>query len=223
MLQWTSCLSEYMDPFCRELNGWFQRAGSLSAEFYDPHWDIRQSAMATGELQGGFICGLLYVWGIEQGWRYEPMVAPVMASSHQGTAAYYADIIVRQDSSFATLADLEGHSFAVNEYQSFSGYHMLSAAMAPATSPQQYFDEIQLSGSHWQSLQLIASRQVDCAAIDSTLMSMVAQREPERVSPFRSVAQIGPFPAPPFVVCSDLGQPSQKITLGLIHITGGQC
>jgi ABC-type phosphate/phosphonate transport system substrate-binding protein len=83
--------------------------------------------------------------------------------------------MVRADSPFYSLQELAGQRLAVNEFQSFSGYHMLCLEFGEENSLKDYFDHLILSGSHWRSLAMLKGGEAVCATIDSMLLDMLAR------------------------------------------------
>jgi phosphonate transport system substrate-binding protein len=56
------------------------------------------------------------------------------------------------------------------------------------------------SGAHQTSLQYILNRQVDAAAIDSTVLELICARHPDICTDIRIIATLGPSPMPPWVI-----------------------
>jgi ABC-type phosphate/phosphonate transport system substrate-binding protein len=56
------------------------------------------------------------------------------------------------------------------------------------------------SGSHRDSFQMILEGLIDASAIDSTVLEMESTRNPEISQNLRTIAVLGPSPAPPWVI-----------------------
>src|SRR5437868_11207800 len=113
---------------------------------------------------------------------------------------YYSDVIVHRESQFRTFDDLRGATWAYNEPGSHSGYNLVRYHLALKGTAAGYFGRVVESGSHQDSLQLILERAIDATAIDSTVLEMEVARNPSIVDDFRTIAALGPSPAPPWVV-----------------------
>ncbi|MBW4437619.1 MAG: PhnD/SsuA/transferrin family substrate-binding protein [Pleurocapsa minor GSE-CHR-MK-17-07R] len=151
-----------------------------------------------------FICGLPMVRHNAAGREpLLPVVAPVYAHPrYENRAEYFADVIVRRDSAYQSLADLQGATFAFNDVGSNSGHHMLRHALWVSGAPAPFFGRTLPSGAHSQSVRLVASGQVDCAAIDSTVLEQMLRAEPTLTSQIRVVHSVGPYPVPPLAILS---------------------
>src|SRR5438067_8024953 len=82
--------------------------------------------------------------------------------------AYYSSFVtVHLDSPVEHLADLRGSRCVINEVTSHSGMNSIRAMIAGMHRNGRFFSEILVSGSHELSLEKIARKEVDVAAIDS--------------------------------------------------------
>ncbi len=114
-------------------------------------------------------------------------------------AFYRSAIIVRADDSADTLAELRGRRCVVNEMDSNSGMNLLRAAVAPLARGTSFFGSLQLSGSHRQSVELIAHDEADVAAIDCVTFAHLQQLYPALVQKVRILGWTPPSPSLPFV------------------------
>jgi phosphonate transport system substrate-binding protein len=151
-----------------------------------------------------FICGLPMVRHNAAGREpLLPVVAPVYEHPrYENRPEYFADIIVRHDSAYQSLHNLQGATFAYNDAGSNSGHHMLRHALWVSGMPAPFFGRTVPSGAHSQSVRLVASGQVDCAAIDSTVLEQMLRAEPALTSQIRVVHSVGPCPVPPLAILS---------------------
>lgn len=134
--------------------------------------------LEKGIIQIAFICGLPYVHEHAKG-HFNLVAIPVVVKHSQeypGTAIYesipdkyYSYTIVRKDSPIRNWADLRGKSYAYNETNSNSGYNMprYKLVQLGAKSWQEYFSRVEVSGSHEESIRMVARGEVDASSVDS--------------------------------------------------------
>lgn len=202
MLRFTSCQAEIAESFCRALSAFIAKRLGVPTEFVgDIPWQERDRLLDAGEIDVCWICGLPYVKkSIGEG-AIRLLAAPVMAHPrYTGLPIYYSDIVVHVESSLRSFSDLRGAVWAYNEPGSHSGYNLIRYHLATRGIRDTYFGRVVESGSHQDSLQMLLSRAIDATAIDSTVLEMAFAREPWIVEKVRTVAVIGPSPAPPWVV-----------------------
>jgi len=175
-----------------------RRIGVRAALVAGMPWQEQERMLDAGRAEVGFICGLLYVQKCD---RVELLAAPVMRGErYGGRPVYFSDVVVRHDSHFQSFDDLRGAALAYNDPSSFSGNAALRAHLAALGETDGFFGRVVESGGHLWSLALILERQVDAAAIDSTVLDLELARRPDLAGRLRAVAAIGPSPIPPVVV-----------------------
>jgi phosphonate transport system substrate-binding protein len=162
------------------------------------------------QLQGGadlaFVCGLPYVEHTRQGMpSIEPLVAPVLKGErYGGKPIYFSDVIVHKDSPFQSFADLRGCSWAYNEPLSQSGYGIVRFHLIQKGESNGYFSRVIEAGYHERAIRLVASGEVDAAAIDSHVLALVMRDQPAFASRLRVIDICGPSPIQPMVAGSHL-------------------
>lgn len=134
----------------------------------------------TGMIQVGFVCGLPYTHKMAEG-KVELLAIPVMAMK-KGTypdvpgyedvpGKYYSYTIVRKDSPIKSWADMKGKSYAFNDMGSNSGYNMPRAKLVQlGAKGWDYFSKVVVSGSHEESIRLVARGAVDASSVDSLVL-----------------------------------------------------
>jgi phosphonate transport system substrate-binding protein len=165
--------------------------------------------LQNGQVDIAFICGLPLIRHnrvAEQPMRI--LAAPVMLGDrYQNQPIYFADIVVNADSKLARFEDLEGTRFCYNDRGSNSGYNLLRDRLLQHLQPnhlhRKFFSSTQQSGSHQNSLQWVANRLADCAAIDSVVMEAELRQIPELAQSLRIIDSIK-SPMPPIAVASCL-------------------
>ncbi len=142
------------------------------------------------------VCSGAYVLG-RRDFGMELLVAPQM----NGKTVYYSYLIVPSDSPAQTLRDLRGKIFAFTDPWSNSGriaptYQLLRLGERPET----FFSKVIFTYSHDRSIQAVADKLVDGAAVDSLVYDALKVGNPEMVAKTRVIAIWGPYGIPPLVV-----------------------
>lgn len=175
--------------------------------------------LKQGLVHVGYVCSLPYVHNFAKG-HYELLAVPVMAMK-QGRFAdakgyedvpgkYYSYIIVRKDSPLSSWQDLKGKSYAFNEATSNSGYNMprYKLIQLGVRSWEDYFSKVVVSGSHEESIRLVARGIVDASSVDSLVLDYdrsIGDRDALNV---RIIEHLHPGGAgtPPVVISKRAGQ-----------------
>jgi phosphonate transport system substrate-binding protein len=192
-------------------------------------WDVKvvsnlsyaesDNMLDKGTIQVGFVCGLPYVHGFAKG-NYELLAIPIMslkkgvfpdAKGYDGAPGkYYSYTIVRKDSPLKTWADLKGKSYAFNETISNSGYNLPRAKLVSIGARDwNYFSRVVVSGSHEESIRLVANGKVDASSVDSLVLDYDRVAKDASALNVRIIEHLGPAGIPP-VVISKKADPSIK-------------
>lgn len=198
----TSCMSTVADPLCIDLARYLAARMDKTVEFANElPYPERVCRLRSGVVDVGWICGLLYVWMRQDTPDLEPIVAPIMLGGHhRQQPIYFSDVIVHCDSPVGSLDELGGATWAYNEQASFSGFHNLRHALTQMERDVHFLGTGTQAGSHLRAIEMVCSKGVDFAAIDSTALQMVLAQQPMLCTQIRTIASIGPDPMPPFVV-----------------------
>lgn len=201
----TSCMAPVADRFVRALADLIGRRLALETRYVQElPWQQREQWLDEGRVQLGWVCGLPYVWKTDDEAQRAPLdllVAPVMAGRRYGERpVYFSDLVVRQDSRFERFEALRGASWAFNEPRSHSGYLLTRYQLALRGLNGDYFGRVVGAGSHERALQMIVAREIDAAAIDSTVLELVLEQQPELRKHIRILESWGPSPIPPWLV-----------------------
>ena len=203
MLRFSSCQAEIAESFCRALSAFIGERLGVSTEFIgEVPWQKRERLLDCGQIDVCWICGLPYVRKRNNGESHIDLLgAPVMENSrYAGKPVYYSDVVVRAQSSFRSFDDLCGAAWGYNEPGSHSGYNLIRYHLVAAGKRSGYFGRVVESGSHQDSLRMILAGLIDASAIDSTVLEMDLARNPSIIQKIRTIAVLGPSPAPPWVV-----------------------
>ena len=162
---------------------------------------------SAGEADVGFMCAPPYIWLRD---REEPPVellgvAPLFEDGRTGgKPVYFSDVIVRRDSPFRAFEDLRGGVLAYNDSCSLSGYYCLLERLQRVPPNGRVDPVLRHSGSHLDSIELVAGGRADAAAIDSNVLAMRLAGQPGLQSRLRIIDSLGPYPIQPVVVRSGL-------------------
>jgi phosphonate transport system substrate-binding protein len=210
-----------VDHVRRELG---QRASlSMETRISGP---MRESAdpFSKGEADVGFMCSPAFFWLRES---EEPPVelllaAPVFGDARApGRPVYFSELVVRRDSLAGSFLDLRGGSWAYNDPCSLSGYYNVLKKLALMGEDGRFFSRTCCSGSHLQSMQMVADGEVDAAIIDSNVLRIKLRSAPQLGERLRVIETWGPFPIQPVVLRSDL-HPKLKNRLRTALLTIGE-
>ena len=181
-----------------------RRTGIRVRVIDDVCWRERDVMLDRGLAQMGFVCGLQYVYKLDdEKKKVELLAAPVMGSPrYQSKPVYFSDVIVHRDSPYQSLGDLRGKSWACNEPSSHSGCNLIRYHMAVRGMDGAYFRQITESGSHQNSLAMVLDGRIDATAIDSTVLELELRLRPELRQWIRIIETLGPSPIPPAVISS---------------------
>jgi len=137
--------------------------------------------LEQGIIQVGFICGLPYTQLMAEN-KLELLATPVIAPKantrnneanyKDKPGKYYSYTIVHKDSPINSWKDLKGKSYVYNDRNSNSGYNMprYKLIQLGAKSWQDYFSQTQVSGSHEESIRMVANGVIDASSVDSLVL-----------------------------------------------------
>lgn len=114
-------------------------------------------------------------------------------------AFYRSAIVVRAQDPADSLAEFRGRCCVVNEIDSNSGMNLLRAAVAPLARGTRFFASVHLSGSHRQSVQMVAAGEADIAAIDCVTLAHLQRFHPALLAQVRTLCWTPRSPSLPFV------------------------
>ena len=99
------------------------------------------------------------------------LITPVAVQrDKEGALGYYSVIAVRADSTYQTIEDIKGKSFAFADPNSTSGYAQPSYYLSTVlgTSADEYFGEVAFSGGHEQSVIALVNGTFEAVATHQT-------------------------------------------------------
>ena len=155
-----------------------------------------------GSVEVAFICGLPYVLKHDANKDAVHLIAaPVMKDPRYGNKPkYFSDLIVRKDSKFKKLEDLRGATFVYNEESSNSGYNMPRYKLLKLGQTQGFFGKLVRSGSHEESIRMVATGKADASFVDSLVLDFDRETGHGWASEVKVIDSLGPAGIPPVVV-----------------------
>jgi len=122
----------------------------------------------------------------------------------------YASVILVRDSHPATeLEDLRGGVAVYSRTYSHAGYNALRGIVAPLSGGKPFFSAVLGSGSHVDSIRLVAAGTGDIATVCCIIYAFVARWRPRALAGTRILGYTPLAPAPPFV--APIGASRQRI------------
>ena len=157
-----------------------------------------------------FACGLLTALRQQQGQQLRVVGAPLFAGETQ--PVYRSVIIASPDVQDARLSDATGLRLAVNEYDSWSGWHGLKEHLRNAAVPSLAVGEHVLTGGHANSIAAVLDGDADIASIDHSVWNARRNSDPS-LDVLRVLEFSRDWPAPPISIRTTLpGATQQQLT-----------
>jgi phosphonate transport system substrate-binding protein len=163
-------------------------------------YDEMDAMLERGEVKIAFICSAPYVKNREK-FGIDLLVAP----SINGRAIYHSYIIVHKDSPIHSFSELKGKFFAFTDPKSNTGkLYPTYLLKTMNTSPEKFFKKIIYSYSHNKSVELVAKKIVDGAAVESIVYEYMLKKGSPYVKQTKIIKRSPPYGIPPVVVTKDL-------------------
>ncbi len=158
------------------------------------------------EVTVAFVSSGPYVKGHDE-WGMEILAAP----KQNDNTLYYSYIITNKNSSFDKLDDLKNKRFAFTDPESNTGkiaptYRLLLAGK----TPEKFFSEYIYTGSHDKSIEAVAERLVDGAAVDNFVWEYYNTYDSTFTSQTKIIERLGPYCIPPIVTNPDCDIKTKK-------------
>lgn len=163
-------------------------------------YDEMDTMLERGEVKVAFICSAPYVKNREK-FGVELLVAP----SINGKATYHSYIIVHKDSPIKSFAGLKGKFFAFTDPKSNTGkLYPTYLLKTMGFTPEKFFKRVMYSYSHNKSVELVAKKVVDGAAVESIVYEYMVKKGSPYVKQTRIIKRSPPYGIPPVVVTKDI-------------------
>jgi len=156
--------------------------------------------LERGEVQIAFICSAPYVKDRER-FGVELLVAP----SVNGSTRYQSYIIVHNDRPTKTFPELKGKSFAFTDPNSNTGkIYPTYLLKTMGYVPENFFGRSVYSYSHNKSVEMVAKKVVDGAAVESMVYEYMRKTGSPYARQTKIIKRSPPFGIPPVVVTRDV-------------------
>ncbi|MDB4884386.1 MAG: phosphate/phosphonate transporter substrate-binding protein, partial [Gemmatimonadetes bacterium] len=150
--------------------------------------------------------------------RVRLLGAPIYALPGCDGATHRSFIIVNASSNARGLAGLAGRTAVINEHDSMTGRHLLGDAVVEVGGTSGFFTSVRVSGSHANSLAMVALGEADVAAIDCVSYAHLARARPELVAATRIIHRSAPTPTLPFVISAACGEVAAFAMAGALAV-----
>lgn len=128
----------------------------------------------------------------------QPLATPLYTAPGCDGSRYLSLVIVSETSTATGIDDLRGTICAVNGPESHSGMNTLRELVAPLSGGRPFFAEVRESGTHANSVAMVASGEAQVAAIDNVTHAMLARHRPAAVAGTRVLCETISAPGIPF-------------------------
>ena len=155
----------------------------------------------SGMADAGFVCAPSFRWLHARGTVELLPVAVPSDPRANGRPVYFSDVIVPAFSPARSVGDLLQAEWVCNDTHSLSGFFSIQERLGKIEGAEPRF---RFSGSHLQSIALIAAGVAEAAAIDSNALRLELARKPELAAKIRVLEGWGPRPMQPTVVRTSL-------------------
>ncbi len=162
---------------------------------YRKTYDEMDRMLEQGSVDAAFICSAPYVVD-KRKFGAELLVAPQL----NGKPFYKSFLIVHKDSDIQSFEELKGSSFAFTDPKSNSGSLYPSYLLAKKGERiEDFFGKYLYSYSHDKSVELVAKKEVDGAAVESLIYYYMQKNQSPYVKQVRIIEQSPDFGVPPMV------------------------
>jgi ABC-type phosphate/phosphonate transport system substrate-binding protein len=156
---------------------------------------------SSGLADIGFLCAPSFRYLRSRGViQLLPVAVPTDPRS-AGQAVYFSEIIVPVASSAMVTTDLASAEWACNDSHSLSGFFSIRERFSTIAGAEPRY---RFSGSHLDSIDLVAAGSAEAAAIDSNVLRYELARRPELLERIRIIDSWGPRPMQPTVTRASL-------------------
>ncbi len=152
--------------------------------------------IASNAVDLAFVCTSAYILGTES-FGMQLLVAPQV----DGQTVYQSVLIVPADSVAASMADLEGATFAFTDPLSFSGRTYPTYLLQQSgTTPEIFFSRTFFTYSHDKAINAVANHLADGAAVDSLVLRYALENDSTLADKIKIIHTSPSFGIPPVVV-----------------------
>lgn len=129
-----------------------------------------------------------------------------MQADAAAPGSYRAVLVVRADSGFKSIKDLQGKALSLTDPVSTSGALLPMQAVLKLTGQpvEKYFSRVTYAGSHLRAVEAVHKGLVQAAFVSSRRVEEFGQRKPGSLKEIAILWQSPPIPNDPFVYRSNL-------------------
>jgi phosphate/phosphite/phosphonate ABC transporter binding protein len=162
-------------------------------------YDEMDRLLERGEVKIAFICSAPYVKDRER-FGVELLVAP----SVSGSPKYHSYVIVHQDSSIKAFPELKGKVFSFTDPKSNTGkIYPTYLLKTMGYDPETFFGGVLYSHSHNKSVEMVAKKIVDGAAVKSIVYEHMLKTGSPYAGQTKIIKRSPPYGSPPVVAVRD--------------------
>lgn len=163
-------------------------------------YDEMDRLLERGEVKIAFICSAPYVKD-RQKFGVELLVAP----SVNGSPMYHSYVIVHNDSPIKAFPEFKGKVFAFTDPKSNTGkIYPTYLLKTMGYAPERFFGRFLYSYSHNKSVEMVAKKIVDGAAVESIVYEYMRKTGSPYTRQTKIIKRSPPFGIPPVVVTRDI-------------------
>lgn len=133
-----------------------------------------------------------------------------------GAGSYYSVIVVHRDSAIAQLSELMDKRFAYNSRCSQSGYAAPAYHLRDLSAKTPLFSSTLRSGSHRNSIRMVAGHEADVAAIDAVAWRLAERHEPAAAD-LRVLSTTAPLPGLPMICARRADWSTDRMHLAVVE------
>ena len=162
---------------------------------YRKTYDEMDRLLEKGDIDAAFICSAPYVED-KRKFGAELLVVPQV----NGKVFYNSYIIVHKNSNIKDFDGLEGKTFAFTDPKSNSGrLYPIYKLAKNGQNPEDFFKKYVYSYSHNKSVELVAKKVVDGAAVENLIYNYLQQQNSPYTRQTRIIEKSPDFGIPPMV------------------------
>ena len=176
-------------------------------------------AMRSGKIDVAYFGPFSYVLASQLA-QAEAFAIPVAKKS--GKSSYQSLIISKKDKGLASMAALQGKTFAFVDPSSASGHLFPKAGLkGDGVDTDKYFSRVIFSGSHDASIMAVANGKVDAAAVADPIFQTAIAKGHVKAEDFQIIWRSQPIPESPMAWRKNLDEATKKkVAAALAEIKG---
>jgi len=198
----------YNDQLWESIGKIFEQAGFATPQHL-------QRSMDSHELWSGEHCLFSQTCGWPYLQRYCDSVDLVLTPHYavDGCKGAYnsSRIVCRKKDPRENLMEFRATRLVINAADSQSGFQAMKSALAAAGASAPFFSDCVVSGSHRESIRMVADEKADICAIDPVSWALATRFEPQPVAQLKVIDE-GPYtPGLPYVASTALSDQLREI------------